>query len=102
MNFSANGLERLELLQQHRRENDQFWTNERLKREALTHQQRQEIGQLPKLDLIAKVILMRHHTSQDMEFRVLSNERRQCIRDQHEQELLALTERQRRDETKVF
>ena len=101
MTFSANSLERLELLQQHRRENNQFWADERLERETLTHQQRQEVHQLPKieLDFMAKATLMRRHISQDTEFRGLSNERQRDLRDRHKQELLDLTERQSKDET---
>ena len=101
MTFLANSLERLELLQQHRRENNQFWADEKLEREALTRQQRQEIYQLPvsEPNFMAKVTLMRYHISQDMEFRVLSNGRQWHLRDQHEQELLDLTERQSKDET---
>lgn len=101
MTFSTNSLERLELLQQHRRENNQFWADERLERETLTHQQRQEVHQLPesKLDFVAKATLMRRHISQDIEFRALSDGRQRHLRDRHEQELLDLTERQSKDGT---
>lgn len=101
MTVSANSLKRLELLQQHRRENNQFCADKRLERETLTRQHGQDLNELPmsESNFMIWVAFIRCHRSENMEFNAVFDEKQWRLCNQHKQELLYLDEYQSKGET---
>lgn len=96
MTYSDNGAERLKLLQQHRQENNQFWKEDKLERQALFDRHQQEVKEqlISEPNSMIRAKTLRRHSSEHMEFNAFRKDKKWRLYNQHQWELDDLTKRQ--------